>query len=450
MALTDLSKITGALINLLKDALRPDVRVSQIDFSAGPPNGIQGSMPNLLNIYLFHAMEDPHGKNFTPVQAMGAAVPVQQTPLAFCLYYLVTATSFESSGDSAVDIPFTEQKIMGLVARAFHNYPVINDGTKVPADNPTPILESVDLHGLGNEIQIILRPVTSDESINFWSSEQERLARFSLFYEVRVILFDTPKAESSAPPVLSVAEFVSVSDRVTITRTRSLLGFSLPPNHPLFVPGTPFRFFAASPARPTLHPPGALPAGVPPGNNRITFEGAGFQGDRVTLALEGPMAVGATSPTNRRIRISVSQDQNPSWDIDADGVQISFNFRTAVVDEEGTSFTLYPGIYRARVVVGNQISNETPIRFLEQSSADCPFSVSPQIRTVAFVSAAGAVRRYKISLYGRYLSDDLDISLTVNGNVMLRNADLSVSGHFNLIAAEPDEIDFSIDTSSVG
>jgi len=451
MALTDLSRITQTLTTLLQQALVRDTNITTIEFSAGPPDDTAGALPNVVNVYLFHAMEDPHGKNWTPPQAIGAAVPVQQTPLALCLYYLVTATSsVTDEGPSARAL--IEQRLLGYVARALHDYPVIDDDTVIPAIAPAPVnpplLETSGLRGAGNQIQIILRPVSSDETVNFWSAEQDRLARFSLFYEIRVVLFETPRFEGSAPPVLSVAEFVSVSDRVTILRARSLLGFALPSGHPLTDPTAPFRFFEASPGRPALFPPGAAPPAVPPRNNRITFEGAGFQGDQVTLSLQGQMAEGAAAPDTRRIRLSLSRPQNPEWEIEADGVRVSFSLRTSVVDDEGTALTLYPGLYRARVIVSSQISNETPPRYIEQSSADCAFAVAPQIIGIAPLAAGPAnARPFRITLHGAYLRDELDVSLTVAGRALTRDADLSVAGNFDFSAGAPDQIDFTLDTT---
>lgn len=452
MTLTDLSRITQTLTTLLQQVLARDTNVAPIEFSAGPPDDTTGTMPNVINVYLFHAMEDPHGKNWTPPQALGDAVPVQQTPLGLCLYYLVTATSTVTD-EGASNRALIEQRLLGYVARALHDYPVIDDDTVIPAIAPAPVnpplLESTGLRGAGNEIQIMLRPVSSDETVNFWSAEQDRLARFSLFYEVRVVLFETPRFEGSAPPVLSVAEFVSVSDRVTILRARSLLGFALPAGHPLTDPTAPFRFFEASPARPALFPPGAAPVAVPPLNSRMTLEGAGLQGDQVTLSLEGPMAQGANPPDTARIQIAVSRPQNPEWEIEADGVRVSFSLRTTIVDETGTTWTLYPGRYQARVVVGTQISNETPPRLLNQSSADCAFAVAPQILSIVPIGGPTAARQFRIRLHGAYLRDELDVSLTVAGRALIRNTDLTVAGNFTFAAANPDRIDFAIDTTDV-
>lgn len=452
MALTDLSRVTETLTTLLEQALARDTSVSSIEFSAAPPDDQSSSMPNVISVYLFHAIEDPHAKNWTPPRAQTASSPIQQTPLSAVLHYLITASStaeeFGASGRTLI-----EQRLLGFVARAFHDFPVIDDDTRIPAVPPVPpnppLLETTNLRGDGNVIQIILRPVTIDEAVNFWSAEQDRLTRLSLFYEVRVILFDTPPEEGSAPPVLSVADFVSVSDRVTLVRARSLLGFALPAGHPLADPTTPFRFTEANPGRPALFPPGTVPATVPEQNNRVTFEGAGLQGDRVLLSIEGQVGEGGGAPETRRFRLNISRPVNPDWAIEADGARISVNIRTVVVDDAGDTLALYPGIYRARVVVGTQVGEQMPPRFLEQSSADIAFAVVPQIETISHLGGPAGARRFRITLYGDYLRDELEVAVSVAGRALQRNADTTIAGNFDFLPANPDRIELAADTSAL-
>lgn len=451
MSLTDLSRVTQSLLILIQQVIARDTNLGTVEFSAAPPDDTSGTMPNVISVYLFHSMEDPHGKNWMPSEALGATVPVQQSTLSLCLYYLVTATS-SVTDDGPSGRSLIEQRLLGYVARALHDYPVIDDDTVIPAIPPAPandpVLQASGLRGAGNVIQIILRPVSVDETVNFWSAEQDRIARFSLFYEVRVILFETPRLEGTAPPVLSVAEFVSVSDRVVIVRSRNFMGFTLPAGHPLSDPTSPFRFFEANPARPAVFPPGAVPASVPPRNNRVTFEGSGFQGDRVSLSLEGPMAEAANPPETRRARISLSQPVNPDWEIEFDGAHASASLRTTATDEEGIVLALYPGIYKARIVVGMQMSDQSPPRYLEQSSSDCTFALAPQIASVTMLAGPATARQFRITLHGSYLRDELDVVLTVAGRRLVRDADLSVAGHFDFSAGVPDRIDFAVDTTA--
>jgi hypothetical protein len=342
--------------------------------------------------------------------------------------------------------------LLGYVARAFHDYPVVDDGTVIPAIPPAPpnlpLLETTNLNGAGNQIQIILRPVSLDEAINFWSAEQDNVARLSLFYEVRLVRLATPPEEGSAPPVLSVADFVAVGPKLMLLCARSLLGFSLPAGHPLTDPTAPFRFIAANPARVALFPAGAVPAAVPANNNRVTLEGAGFQSDRTRVAIEGPVAVGAATPETQRLRIDLADPANAEWSITQDGTRIGLGFRTTVRSVEGTTYTLYPGIYRARVIVGTQISDLPAPRYLEQSSADVGFAVAPQIVSITPSGGPANARRFTITLFGAYLRDELDVQLNIAGQMLQRDPDTTTAGNFDF-AANTAVIEFAIDTTAL-
>jgi hypothetical protein len=329
---------------------------------------------------------------------------------------------------------------------------VVDDDTVIPAIAPDPpnqpLLETTNLNGGGNQIQIILRPVNVDEAINFWSAEQDNVPRLSLFYEVRLVSLVTPLAEGSAPPVLSVADFVAVGPKLMLLCARSLLGFSLPAGHPLADPTAPFRFIAANPARVALFPAGPVPATVPAENNRVILEGAGFQSDRTQVAIEGPVAVGAAAPETQRLRIDLTDPANADWSISQDGSQIRLGFRTSVTSIDATTFTLYPGTYRARVIVGTQISDLPAPRFLEQSSADLGFAVAPQIVSVTPSGGPPNARQFTITLFGAYLRDELEVVLNIAGLVLQRDPATTTAGNFDF-AANTGIIDFAVDTTGL-
>ncbi len=449
MALSDVSRVTESLTIMLTQILARDTNVANLDVSAAPPDDDSGQLPNVISVHLFHVTEDPHDRNSTI--NLAASSPVQQTEMGLVLYYVVTARStaqeFGGSGRSLI-----EQRLLGYVARAFHDFPVVDDDTVIPAIAPDPpnqpLLETANLNGGGNQIQIILRPVNVDEAINFWSAEQDNVPRLSLFYEVRLVSLVTPLAEGSAPPVLSVADFVSVGPKLMLLCARSLLGFSLPAGHPLTDPTAPFRFIAANPARIALFPVGPVPATVPAENNRVILEGAGFQSDRTQVAIEGPVAVGAAAPETQRLRIDLADPANADWSITQDGTQIRLRFHTSVTSIDATTFTLYPGTYRARVIVGRQISDLPAPRYLEQSSADLGFAVAPQIVSVTPSGGPPNARQFTITLFGAYLRDELDVVLNIAGQVLQRDPDTTTAGNFDF-AANTGIIDFAVDTTSL-
>lgn len=451
MPLSDISRVTDSLTTLLSQVLTRDTNIANLEVSAAPPDDDTGQLPNVISVHLFHVIEDPHSKNWTAPTGMGASSPVQQTEMGLILYYIVTAKSTaEDFGGSERSL--IEQRFLGYVARAFHDYPIIDDDTVIPPVPPAllnaPVLQTTNLQGNGNQIQIILRPVGVEEAINFWSAEQESMPRLSLFYEVRLISLVTPPDEGSAPPVLSVADFVSVGPKLILICARSLLGFSLPAGHPLADPTAPIRFLAANPARVALFPAGPTPATVPAENNRVTFEGAGFQSDRTLISFEGLVAEGAAPPATQRVRFGLADPANFDWSISVDGSQISLGVRTTLTSDDAVTFTLYPGIYRARVIVGTQISDLPEPRFLEQSSADIGFAVVPQIISVVLLGGPANARRFRINLFGAFLRDELDVRLNIAGQALQRDADTTTAGNFNFVPNSA-VIDFAIDTSDL-
>ena len=449
MPLTDISRVTETLTTLISQVLTRDSNVGNLDVSAGRPEDDTSQLPNVISVYLFHISEDPHSKNLMTRASLSASSPVQQAPMGLVLHYVVTASSTQGLG---TDRAITEQRLLGYVARAFHDYPIIDDDTVIPSIPPAlpnaPLLETTNLQGGENELHITLRPVGIDEVVNFWSAEQDLTARLSLFYEVRLVRLQTLPEEGTAPPVLSVAEFVSVSGRLTLLSARSLLGFSLPPGHPLADPTSPFRFIPANPARAALFPPGPAPAGIAPENNRVSLEGSGFQGDRTWLALEGPVGVGAAAPSTERFRIDLTDPANAAWAITADGARITLGIRTTVTSDEGVNLTIYPGVYRARVVVGTQIGEGPAPRFLEQSSAAVGFAIVPQIEAVALQGGPPNAREFRITLLGAYLRDELEVQLNVAGQALRRAADATVAGNYNF-APNTGVIDLAIDSTSL-
>ncbi|MBI1356579.1 MAG: DUF4255 domain-containing protein [Acidobacteria bacterium] len=451
MPLADISRATETLTTLIRQVLARDSGISPFDVSAAPPEDETNASPNYISVYLFHIAEDPHSRNFTTTAAMTAPSPVQQTPMGLVLNYVVTARSTTGAG---ADRTITEQRMLGYVARALHDYPVIDDSTVIPSIPPAPpnppLLQTSNLQGTGNVFHLTLRPVTIDDAVNFWSAEQELTARLSLFYEMRVVMLQTPPAVGGAPPVLSLSELVSVSGRLTLSSVRSLLGFALPPGHPLADPGSPFRFIDCNPARAALFPPGAPPPSVPPENNRFTFEGAGLRGDRTWVSLFGPAGEGPGAPADRRVRFRADQPDpaNVDWAIEVDGVRIALAARMTLLGDNGVSYSIYPGVYRARVIVGTQIGEGPAPRFLEQSSADCGFAIVPQIEAVFPLGGPPNARQFRITLYGAYLRDELEVRLSVAGQALRRDPNPAVAGNFNFASGSAD-IDFAVDTTAL-
>ena len=103
----------------------------------------------------------------------------------------------------------------------------------------------------------MLRPVSIEETVNFWSAEQDLVARLGLFYEARVILLSTPPVTSTPGIVYSLGGFVSVAGQPFIESVQNLVGFVPPPGFAPPDPSSPFQFVSFEPGARLALPGGA-------------------------------------------------------------------------------------------------------------------------------------------------------------------------------------------------
>lgn len=449
MPLTDIARVTTAIATLTRQALaRDNIIATDFEVTAAPPDDQTNGAPNVVSFYLFHVAEDPFHKNLPPRRPVLSDTPVQFREMALVLNYVVTArnNSVTGGGERAL----AEQRLLGFVARALHDFPVITDETVVPAVPPSPpnlpVFETANMAGADNRIELVLRPVSIEETVSFWTAEQDLVARLALFYEARVILLSTPPVTSTPGVVLSLGGFVSVAGQPFIESVQNLVGFVPPPGFAPPDPSSPFQFVSSNPARVSLFPAGAVPAEVPPDNNRFRIDGAELRGEQTYLALRGQAGVGANAPTERSFRVDVSA-ANPGWAFDVRGTEITVSLRQAVTDDQGTALVLYPGLYSLRVITGRQINPPVSDRAFEQSSNELVFAVTPQVVSVAAVGGLAEARRFRLTLFGGYLRDELDIQLSVGGEVLRRDADTSTAGNYDFTPNRDDQLDFTVDTT---
>jgi hypothetical protein len=441
--LTDVSRVTTAVATLISQALERDNFPDPVEVSAAPPED-EPTVPNSISVHLFHIIEDPHRKNLPPVRAVVSRSPVQYTQLGLILNYVITARNTIAADRNARAL--TEQRLLGFVARALHDFPVITDTTTVPSVPPSPpnppILQTANLSGGNNEIEVILRPVGIDEGMNFWSAEQDRPARLALFYEVRVILLDTPPVTSTPGIVLSLGGFISVSGQPFLETVQNLLAFTLPPGTPA---GPALQVVRANPARVALFPAGAVPPEVPADNNRFRIEGADLRDERTFLALRGPAGVGLAAPTERSFRIDLDGGANPTWTFDVRDTEISVAMRQDVENDEGTVLTLYPGLFSLRVLTARQLPGDPSGRRIEQSGNEVVFAIIPQVVTVTSLGGPAAARRFRLTVFGSYLRDELDIQLSAGGTVLRRDPATATAGNYDIVSTSA--IEFAVNTT---
>ncbi|HEX7177272.1 MAG TPA: DUF4255 domain-containing protein [Pyrinomonadaceae bacterium] len=443
MPLTDIARVTTAIATLITQVLARD-NVADLNVTAAPPEDDTDATPNVISLYLFHIAEDSFRKNLPPRRPVISDSPVQFTEMGLILNYVVTA---RNTSASVVGIrTLNEQRLLGFVARALHDFPVITDETVVPPN--APIFQTANIAGADNRIELILRPVGIEETVNFWSAEQDLTARLGLFYEARVILLSTPPITSTPGIVYSLGAYVSVAGQPFLLSVQNTIGFTLPPGFSPPDPASPFQFVSSNPARVSLFPAVAVPAGVAPDNNRFRLDGSDLRGELTFLALRGQAGEGANPPVERSFRIDVDDGNNPDWSFDVRDTEITVRMRQTLVDDEGTALTLYPGLFSLQVITARQLAGDTTGRRLEQSSNELVFAVTPQVVSVAGMGGPASARQFRLTLFGNYLRNELDIQLSVGGRVLRRDAATTVAGNFDF-APNTNQIDFAVDTSGV-
>jgi hypothetical protein len=111
--------------------------------------------------------------------------------MGLCLYYILTA--HHSSSDVDADA-FTQQQLLGLALKTFHDIPVVTDNPTI--DGMNPVLPE-NLRGKQNSIQIIMRQISPEDAAGFWSIDPQAIPKLSAYYEVRVIFLEPEKPRST-------------------------------------------------------------------------------------------------------------------------------------------------------------------------------------------------------------------------------------------------------------
>lgn len=443
MALTDISRVTLAITTLIEQVIASrDSMPEAFEVTAAPPEDDTVAGPNVVSVHLFHVSEDPYRKNLPPLRPVAGDVPIQFTPMGLVLNYVVTTRN--TTGSDGGDRALAEQRLLGYVARALHDFPVITDETQIAA-NP-PLLQSVSLGGDHNEVQIVFRPVGVDEAVNFWSAEQELTARLALFYEARVILLDTPPPPRVPGIVLSVGNYLFPGGRPRLLHVRNVVGFVPPAGFGL--PTTPFVRMASDPARVSLFA-AALPVDVDAANNHVVIEGEWLSGARVFLGLHGPVVIDADPYAERAFRIELTRPgDNPTWNITRTSDEIELDVQSTALDANGASVTFYPGLYRANVVVAAQPPGDAAGRLVEHSSNAIVLAITPQVVSITAGGGPATARAFSLDLLGSYLGADLEVELAVGGRMLTRAAGPPGAGTFDFVDGTG-QIDFIVDTTDL-
>ncbi len=440
MPLTDISRVTTAITTLLQQLIDTrDSPVEDVVVSSAPADDNMMAGEAVVNVHLFHLIEDPHHKNLPPV-VRGAAVPTRFNPMALVLNYVITVRN-----TAAVDVAaqaLSEQRLLGYVARSLHDFPVVDHATQV-GPNPS-VFATAGIDDETTRLELMLRPVGIDELVNFWSAEQSHTPRPSLFFEARVVLLDIPPPPPPPGIVLSLGTFVFAGGPPHLLRTRNVLALR-PPTPGLSV--EPLRL-SSDPARVAVFPAGAVPPGVAASNSRLLVEGSGFQPTGTSLELKGPVIIDGGPLEDARFALDLNSTTiNAAWELDHDGTRIQASVRTQVTDAQGRNVELFPGIYQVRVLVTLQPPSDTTGNALEFKSNQLFFAVIPQVSSVVPGPGPMNARPYTLTLHGNVLHDDLDVELIVGGVALQRSA-APGPGEFDFTSGT-NVVDFVVDTTQL-
>jgi hypothetical protein len=366
MPLLNLFKVTKTLSDLLFQNITKNVDPSLAPFlhvTAIPPEKVENPS-NTLSIFLYHVAEDPFYKN---ALGTGNDVPnVAKAPMALSLFYILTAHhEVESTFD-----PETQQKLMGYALKTLHDFPVVTKATRV---NGTPIMDPE----FGNEaLQIILRPVTPEDALSFWNSEDIHTVRLSAYYEVRVVMLRPEPPKTMPGIVLNLGAFVFQLGTAQLNATQSLVRFRIPVKN-----GGSIQEIEASPAQVTLDSSATPPAA----HNRLVLLGTNLtSGKSRSVFLKNAIWADLKSPPDPVAETVIDRTVNPAWSLDFQTdritVKIAPTLRHIKPDSTALDLPVLPGTYTAlvRTVVDEQVINNE-LKQIVQSSNEVGFTVAARI-----------------------------------------------------------------------
>lgn len=335
MATLNLAHVTLSLRSLLHKNVRRllgGIGPNDLVVSLMPPERVEASVQT-LNLHLYHIGEDPHYRN--AVGAELSAPPISGQPMALRLYYILTAHLTVTDVFDAE----TQQQLMGLAMKTFHDYPVITDSLTImpsPSEGALQVIEP-GLAGNDNRIEIALRPLEPEETVNFWSADDQKTPRLSAFYEVRTIFLRPEPPARTAGTVFDLGLYVRIAAAARLIGSRAVLPFTMPA-----ATGMGAQSLDVTPARATLQP-----AAVPD-KPRIRITGQNLTiGDARLVTLrqaEGPAQV-------------LDPALNPDWALQIAPDAIGFVPQPAFLVDDGAGGTINVPVRPGYLEVGLTIRN---------------------------------------------------------------------------------------------
>lgn len=416
MALIDLSLVTSALMKLLDDNINKNIDTgANVTVTAEPPDKV-GSVTNKLSLYMYHVSEEAFYKNFEGPGG-DAGRNIARTPMGLCLYYVLTA--HHESSEPEFD-PLTQQRLMGYALKTMHDYPLIVDDTLIDGEAILP----AGLVGADNPVQVIMRPIAPEDAIAFWGAEDQRTARLSAYYEVRVILLEPDLPTTTVEPVLALGTYLFQLGAPHLESTSNDLAFVLPTSS-----GSATQVVAASPARVTANP------GANPIQNQLVFRGQNLAGgirrqlwlrsEHFTSTAGGPLP----------IDLDISANQLAGWSLSVgpDKLVLEVADTLSYFDSGGseTSIDLLPGTYSAflRVTARDRVVGGALVPITNDSN-EVTLAVIPRIASDTVDTLTDYIQ---LTIVGSFeLTDpNIDIQLFCDGQLYTEGA-LPGAGKFTI------------------
>ena len=334
MAILDLSLVTKVLRRVVLETVkespawkpRPDPTISPL-----PPDKLKAES---LGIYLYHVIEDAQFKNQPPVSSSADPVPVSYTPMALNLHYLISTDGVVEDDTKMYDA----QLLLGLVVKALHDYPLINDDTEINGIN---IFEEIGINKTNTRLRLHMQPITYNEAVSYWTAGQSPL-RLSAYYEVQVILLEPEEPPSRSGRVLDYGVFSFVTGAPRLHTSKNILNVTIPES------GITQDIELRS-------------AEVPIGSG-IEFLGVNLSSDDTRLVINNS-------------RWSEPMTADLSWGA------IAIDERAlATIQEQIDGEDIIPGIYTAKVLTReSRIMPDGSTRWFNQSSNETPFTITPRM-----------------------------------------------------------------------
>lgn len=343
MALLDLSLVTRTLVKLVDEAIKasPAAPAAHVVTSL-PPDKLADD--NSVSIYLYHVVEEAALRN-QPWRGRPDS-PIRFSPLALNLHYVVSAFSTATNANDPFG-PYREQLLMGLAMKALHDYPVVDDATRIGGVS---ILDT-NLVGDENKLRLAFRHVPAAEAVSYWTAGSQPL-RLSAYYEVSVVLVEPEDPATVGGRVLGRNVEMFIGGLPRLEASRSTLSLTIPGE------AAP-RTFEVQPAQAAI-------------GDEITFFGTGLGGGAIELIVRGP-------------GWSTAHPVGPTWGTGAVGDRV-----LATVQSLIDGLPALPGAYTAAV----QLSRTTTLpdgktTSLAVLSNETPFQIVPAIDSVGAPSPTG-------------------------------------------------------------